>query len=55
MVEKEGKEEKERVEKILVGSADAGKRLCGHRVNGLVLGDAQRIFIADKSLRVQLE
>lgn len=52
---KSGKKRRQRVEKFLVGSADAGKRLGGHRVNRLVLCDAQGILIADKRLRVQLE
>lgn len=56
MIEKEWKEENAKSgEVFLVGSADASKRLGGHRVNRLVLCDAQRILIADKRLRVQLE
>lgn len=43
------------MEKGLIGGADAGERLSWHRMNRLILCDAQRIFIADKSLGVQLE
>lgn len=49
------KKKSKRVEKCLIGGADAGERLGRHRVNRLILCHTQRIFIADKSLGVQLE
>lgn len=41
--------------KGLVGSANTSKRLGGHRVDRLVLCNAQRIFVADQGLGVQFE
>ena len=39
----------------LIRSADAGERLGRHRVDRLVLGNAQGILVADQGLGVQLE
>jgi hypothetical protein len=39
----------------LIGGADARKAFGGHRMQGLIFGDAERIFIAHQSLRVKLE
>lgn len=39
----------------LVRGANAGKRLRRHWVNRLVLGDAQRIFVADQGLGMKFE
>lgn len=39
----------------LVGGANARKRLGRHRMDRLILCNAQRIFVADQSLGVQFE
>jgi hypothetical protein len=39
----------------LIGGADAHKAFGGHRMQGLIFGDEERIFIAHQSLRVKLE
>lgn len=46
-----------RVEMLLalVRGANAGKRLRRHWVNRLVLGNAQRIFVADQGLGMKFE
>ena len=40
---------------MLISRADAGERLRRHRVDGLVLGNAQGILIANQGLGMQLE
>jgi hypothetical protein len=39
----------------LVGSPDTGKCLGWHWVDGLILGNAQRVFIADQGLSMKFE
>lgn len=39
----------------LVCSADASERLGWHSMDRLILADTERIFVADKGLRVKLE
>lgn len=39
----------------LVCGPHAGQRLGRHRVDGLVLGHPQRVFVAHQCLRVQFE
>lgn len=45
----------EKKEKALIGSANAGQRLGRHRVDWLILGNAQRVLVANQGLRMQFE
>jgi hypothetical protein len=46
---------KEIEKKILICGADASKRLGWNSMDRLILGNTERIFVADQSLGVELE